>query len=125
MGAAGALWVKGVGDAQRFEPGATLDVPGHPRVVATPGHSDGHCSLHLPDRDAVIAGDALVTLNPYTGGRGPQIVAGAATADSRRALASLDPLAATHSRVVLPGHGPVWRDGVESAAERARAAGPS
>jgi glyoxylase-like metal-dependent hydrolase (beta-lactamase superfamily II) len=125
MGAAGALWVKGVDGAQRYEPGTTLDVPGHPHVVATPGHSDGHCSLHFRDRDAVIAGDAVVTLNPYTGGRGPQIVAGAATADSRRALASLDPLAATGARLVLTGHGPVWRDGVEAAAEQARAAGPS
>jgi len=73
----------------------------------------------------VIAGDAVVTLNPYTGGRGPQIVAGAATADSARALASLDTLAATQARLVLPGHRPVWRDGVEAAVERAEAAGPS
>jgi glyoxylase-like metal-dependent hydrolase (beta-lactamase superfamily II) len=58
----------------RYEDG-TLPVPGAPRVVPTPGHTLGHCSLHLPDRDAVIAGDALVMLDPYTARRGPCLVA--------------------------------------------------
>src|SRR3954453_22602838 len=35
---------------------------------------------HFPHRDAVIAGDVLVMLDPYTGAKGPRIVAGAATA---------------------------------------------
>lgn len=125
MGAAGALWVRGVDPPTRFVARDRLDVPGRPRAIATPGHTVGHCSLHLPDRDAVIAGDALVTLDPYTGRRGPRIVAGAATADSRQALRSLDALAATDARLVLTGHGPVWRDGVGAAVERARAAGPA
>jgi glyoxylase-like metal-dependent hydrolase (beta-lactamase superfamily II) len=125
MGAAGALWVKGADDAQTYAAAQTLDVPGRPHVVFTPGHTHGHCSLHFPDRGAVIAGDALVTLDPYTGERGPQIVAGAATADSAQALASLDALTATGAETVLPGHGEVWRQGVAPAAERARAAGPS
>jgi len=64
-------------------------------VIPTPGHTLGHCALHLPERDVVIAGDAIVTLNPYTARRGPQILAGAATADSHRALDSLDELAKT------------------------------
>lgn len=67
----------------RYE-GGTLPVPGSPQVVFTPGHTLGHCALHLPDRDVVIAGDAIVTLNPYTGATGPQIVARAATVDSER-----------------------------------------
>ena len=102
-----------------------LDVPGRPRVVFTPGHTHGHCSLHFPDRGTVIAGDAVVLLNPYTGRRGPQIVAGAATADSKRALASLDALAATGAETVLTGHGEPWIGGVEEAVQRARAAGAS
>jgi glyoxylase-like metal-dependent hydrolase (beta-lactamase superfamily II) len=125
MSAAGALWVKGVEHAQPYEDDAQLDVPGHPRVVFTPGHTYGHCSLHFPGRGAVIAGDAVVTLNPYTGHRGPQIVAGAATADSKTALSSLDALAATGAQTVLTGHGPAWTDGVARACELARAAGPS
>jgi glyoxylase-like metal-dependent hydrolase (beta-lactamase superfamily II) len=125
MGAAGALWVKGTEHAQPYGDAQTLDVPGRPQVVFTPGHTHGHCSLHFPDRGAIIAGDAIVTLNPYTGGRGPQIVAGAATADSGQALASLDALGAIDAATVLTGHGPVWRDGAAAAADRAREAGAS
>jgi glyoxylase-like metal-dependent hydrolase (beta-lactamase superfamily II) len=85
----------------------------------------GHCSLHFPDRDAVLAGDAVVMLDPYTADRGPRIVAGAATADSARALGSLDALAATGAGTVLTGHGDPWRLGAEEAAAHARSAGPS
>jgi glyoxylase-like metal-dependent hydrolase (beta-lactamase superfamily II) len=103
--------------------GGELPVPGSPRVVFSPGHTHGHCALHLPDRDALIAGDAIVTLDPYTARKGPCIVAGAATADSERNLRSLDALAETGARTVLVGHGPEWTQGVESAVAHARAAG--
>jgi glyoxylase-like metal-dependent hydrolase (beta-lactamase superfamily II) len=106
----------------RYEDG-TLPVPGAPQVVFTPGHSLGHCALHLPDRDAVIAGDAIVTLDPYTGRRGPRLVARAATADVDRNLRTLDALEATGARTVLMGHGEHWTQGVESAVAAARAAG--
>jgi glyoxylase-like metal-dependent hydrolase (beta-lactamase superfamily II) len=66
-----------------------------------------------------------VTLNPYTGETGPRIVAGAATADSGRALASLEALIATGAEMLLPGHGEPWTRGIAEAAERARAAGAS
>jgi glyoxylase-like metal-dependent hydrolase (beta-lactamase superfamily II) len=117
-----AFWPPPVRDVTRYI-GGTLAVPGAPRVVRTPGHTVGHCSLHFPDRDAVIAGDALVTLDPYTGKTGPRLVARAATADSERALASLSALADTAATTVLPGHGPVWRGGVAEAVRQARAAG--
>jgi glyoxylase-like metal-dependent hydrolase (beta-lactamase superfamily II) len=120
MARAGALKVAGVRGLLPLQPGEVLDVPGRPEVVFTPGHTDGHCALHFPDRSAVISGDALVTLDPYTGFTGPQIVARAATADSARALASLDALAATEAATVLPGHGEVWRDGVGAAVAHAR-----
>jgi glyoxylase-like metal-dependent hydrolase (beta-lactamase superfamily II) len=125
MTAAGALWVKGAQQARSFSSGDELDVPGRPRVVFTPGHTHGHCSFHLPDRGALIAGDAIVMRNPYTGRAGPQIVAGAATADSRGALASLDAIAESHAETLLTGHGPPWGGGAREAAERARASGPS
>lgn len=125
MGAAGALWVKGTDAVQTYGSAGTLDVPGRPEIVFTPGHTYGHCSFHLPDRGAVIAGDALVTYNPYTGGEGPQIVSGAATADSPRALASLDCLLGTDAQTVLTGHGPAWTEGVASAVEQAHERGPS
>ena len=101
----------------------TLPVPGSPRVVFTPGHTLGHCALHLPDRDVVIAGDAIVTLDPYTARRGPRLVARAATADVERNLRTLDALAATAAPTVLTGHGEPWTGGVEAAVEQARRAG--
>jgi glyoxylase-like metal-dependent hydrolase (beta-lactamase superfamily II) len=125
MGAKGALWVKGTKAVRTYGDDEQLDVPGRPRVVFTPGHTHGHCALHFPGRGAVIAGDAFVTLNPYTGGTGPQIVAGAATADSARALASLDALAALDAATTLTGHGDPWTHDIRVAVDRAKAAGPS
>jgi glyoxylase-like metal-dependent hydrolase (beta-lactamase superfamily II) len=119
-----AFWPPPLREATRFT-GGQLDVPGSPRVVFTPGHTLGHCALHLPDRDAVIAGDALVMLDPYTGARGPRIVAGAATADSERALRSLDALADLDAGTVLTGHGEPWRGGTAEAVRLARQAGAS
>jgi glyoxylase-like metal-dependent hydrolase (beta-lactamase superfamily II) len=119
-----AWWPQPVKEVRRFgDDAGTLPVPGLPRVVPTPGHTLGHCALHLPERDAVIAGDAVVMLDPYTARRGPRIVARAATADSERTLATLDALAATGARTVLTGHGEPWTDGAESAVAQARAAG--
>ncbi|MBO3089891.1 MBL fold metallo-hydrolase [Cellulomonas dongxiuzhuiae] len=123
MLAAGAARVHGVENVRRLVPGGRLEIPGRPVVVACPGHTDGHVALHLPDRDTLLSGDALVTLDPYTGRTGPRIVAGAATADSALNLASLDALAATGARVVLPGHGEPWTGGVVEAVRRARAVG--
>lgn len=121
----GAARVHGVRVVRHLVPGTVLDVPGQPHVVACPGHTDGHVALHLPDRGVLLSGDALVTLDPYTGRTGPRIVAGAATADSALNLASLDALAATGARLVLPGHGEPWTDGVVEAVRRARAVGPA
>jgi glyoxylase-like metal-dependent hydrolase (beta-lactamase superfamily II) len=117
-----AFWPAPVGEVRTFLDGS-LDVPGGPSVVFSPGHTYGHCALHLPDRDVLLAGDAIVTLDPYTGKRGPRVVARAATAHSDRALASLDALAATGARTVLTGHGEPWAGGAEEAVRLARAAG--
>jgi glyoxylase-like metal-dependent hydrolase (beta-lactamase superfamily II) len=118
-----AFWPAPVKEVTRYVAGDVLPVPGSPRVLATPGHTHGHCALHLPERDAVIAGDAIVTLDPYTGRTGPRLVARAATVDSERNLRSLDILAATGARTVLVGHGEPWTDGVEAAVELARQQG--
>ena len=121
---AGAPRVKPIRQVRRFGSDAgTLDVPGSPRVVFTPGHTLGHVALHLPDRDVVISGDALVTHDPYTDTRGPRIVARAATADSERALASLELLAQTEAGTLLPGHGEPFTGGARSAVQEARRVG--
>lgn len=120
---AGALRVRGVTGLLPLTDGETLDLPGSPRVVFTPGHTFGHCALHLAERDVLITGDALVTFDPYTAGRGPQIIAGAATADSAQALESLDRLVETGASTLLPGHGEPWTGGVVEAVVRAREVG--
>jgi len=122
--AARALWPRPVREVERYTTGV-LPVPGSPEIVPTPGHTLGHCALAFPDRDAVIAGDAVVMLDPYTAELGPRIVAGAATADSARALESLDALAATGVGTVLTGHGEPWRAGAAEAAALARSIGAS
>jgi glyoxylase-like metal-dependent hydrolase (beta-lactamase superfamily II) len=118
----GALWAPKIGAVSELVDGEALPLPGNPVAIHTPGHTPGHCSIHLPDRGVAIAGDALVTLDPYTGREGPRLVARGATADSARARASLERLAATGASVVLPGHGEPWREGAAAAAEAARRA---
>lgn len=115
-----AFWPPPVREVVRYEDGV-LPVPGSPRVVPCPGHTHGHCALHLPDRGVLIAGDAVVLLDPYTGRKGPRLVARAATVDSERALAALDALAATGARTVLTGHGEPWTQGAEALVAAARA----
>jgi glyoxylase-like metal-dependent hydrolase (beta-lactamase superfamily II) len=117
-----AFFPSAVKEVVRFD-GGTLPVPGSPNVVFSPGHTLGHCALHLPDRDVLLAGDALVTLDPYTARKGPRLVARAATADAERNLGSLDALAETGATHVLTGHGEPWHQGIEAAVQRARAEG--
>lgn len=126
MTLAGAFRVRGVDQVSHF-PGqdGSLPVPGLPEVVFSPGHTAGHCGLYLRDRDVLFSGDALVTLDPYTGKTGPRIVAGAATMDSRQNLDTLTALAQTGAGLVLPGHGEPWTGGIEDAVARARREGPA
>jgi glyoxylase-like metal-dependent hydrolase (beta-lactamase superfamily II) len=125
MALAGAPLVRGTNPTRTFEDGETLDVPGRPRAVFTPGHTYGHCALHLPDAGAVIAGDGIVTFDVYTQAAGPRIVAGAATASAATALDSLDRYRELDADLLLPGHGDPWRGSPAQAAEQARAAGGS
>lgn len=125
MTLAGALTVRGVTDVHSLDAPAAAALPGAPELLHTPGHTAGHVALHFPDRGVLITGDALVTLDPYTGRHGPQIVSGAATADSSEALASQERLAATGAPTLLTGHGEPYLDGAASAVEQALAAGAS
>ncbi len=123
MAGAGALNVRGTHVTDRLIDGVPLELPGRLIPIWSPGHTDGHCGFHLPQRDVLFSGDALVTLDPYTGETGPRAVARAATADSGVAVASLARLEATGASTVLPGHGEPWTEGIGRAAELARAAG--
>jgi glyoxylase-like metal-dependent hydrolase (beta-lactamase superfamily II) len=121
MVAAGALRVRGVEPTGDLEDGATLDLPGRPTVVATPGHTDGHCAIVMASRDVIFTGDALVTLDPYSGRTGPRLVGRGGTHDAAGAQASLTLIAEADRTIVLPGHGAPWRQGSARAAAAARA----
>jgi len=123
MTAAGALRVPASTARADVVPNVPVDAPGSPVPVWSPGHTAGHCAFLLPEEGVLFSGDALVTLDPYTGRRGPQIIAGAATADSAQALRSLDRLVATGAGTLLPGHGDPWTGSVAAAVDEARGVG--
>lgn len=96
-----------------FGDGATLDVPGTPRVVLVPGHTPGSAALYLADRRALFVGDALATIAVTTGARGPQVAP--FSADPAQAVASLERLRGLEASLILPGHGEAWTGGTEAA----------
>jgi glyoxylase-like metal-dependent hydrolase (beta-lactamase superfamily II) len=114
-----------VREVSAFSDGQTLDVPGKPRVVHAPGHTDGSAALLLETRGIMFIGDVLCTWNAYTGRTGPQIMPSGLNADTPRALASLAKLDGIKAAMLLPGHGDPWTGGVPEAVRRARTAGPS
>jgi glyoxylase-like metal-dependent hydrolase (beta-lactamase superfamily II) len=125
LGANGGLRPPPVAAVTPYGEDQTLDVPGQPRVVFTPGHSDGHCALHFERHGVVFAGDSLCTRNPLTGRAGAQLMPSAFNASTERAIESLDALEATGAETVLAGHGEPWTDGAAKAAQAAREFGPT
>lgn len=112
-------WVK---EVTPFAAGDSLDLPGRPLPVATPGHTAGHSSLLLPDRGVLLAGDAIVTLDPLSRDKGPRVLPGALTDDPTAARASLAALEPLQADLLLPGHGDPWEGTPAEAVRLARAA---
>ena len=102
-----------------FGDGATLDVPGSPRVILLPGHTPGSAALHVPDRGCLFIGDAIATVAVTTGATGPMVAP--FTADPPLAVASLSRLDGLEAEWVLPGHGQPWTGGVAEAIRIVRA----
>src|SRR6266498_5744883 len=101
-----------------FGDGATLDVPGSPRVILTPGHTPGSAALHVASLGALFVGDAFATYAVTTGTRGPQVAP--FTADAAQAVASLTRLEGISADLILPGHGDPWTDGIQEAVRQIR-----
>lgn len=119
----GLLRVPALTEVATYGDGATLDVPGAPRVVLVPGHTPGSAALHVPSHDALFVGDAMATYAVTTGRRGPRIAP--FSADREQALASLVRIEALDARLVLPGHGEPFAGGPAEAVRLAREAAGS
>lgn len=109
-----------VPNVEAVRDGEVLDLPGRPRVVATPGHTAGHASYYLEDRKVVFSGDALVTMDLLSRSRGPLLLPEVFHHDAALAAESLDRLEALDAEVLLPGHGDVWHGDVAEAVAAAR-----
>ena len=120
----GAFRTPAVRSAQMLPAGGgTLDVPGRPQVVATPGHTPGSVAFHLPAQGVLFTGDALVTQEGIVGRTGPTIVSAAFTHSTEQALASLSALAPLDAGLLLPGHGEPFTGAPDDAVRVARLAG--
>ena len=117
----GGLRQKALAEVATFGDGATLDVPGAPRVILLPGHTPGSAALHLPARDVLFIGDAMATYAVTNGSVGPMIAP--FSADPALAVSSLSRLDGIEAAWMLPGHGQPWTGGVGEAVRRVRAAG--
>ena len=115
----GLLRIPRIAEVSTFGDGATLDVPGAPRVILLPGHTPGSAALHFAGHDALLIGDAIATYAVTTGVHAPMIAP--FTADPAQALASLARLDGVEAGFVLPGHGQAWTRGVAAALAEVRA----
>lgn len=117
---AGGLRTSAVPSAEPFPAGGALDLPGRPVPVATPGHTSGHTSYHLPDRGVVITGDTLITGHPASRLAGPQFLLPMFNHEGARTVRALEALEGLDAEVLLPGHGPAHRGPVARAVAIAR-----
>jgi glyoxylase-like metal-dependent hydrolase (beta-lactamase superfamily II) len=115
----GGLRIQPLTEVVTFTNGATLDVPGSPRIVHLPGHTPGSVAIHVPAVDAVFMGDAFTTRSVLTGAEGPQPAP--FTLEPVQAKASLEKLDAIEATWVLPGHGDPWNGGLAEALRQVRA----
>jgi glyoxylase-like metal-dependent hydrolase (beta-lactamase superfamily II) len=106
--------------AEPFADGDVLDVPGNPRIVATPGHTPGHCAIYFERHSALFVGDELCTLNPLNGSRGPRVMPAVMNVSTPQCNESLARIESLEAEGLFPGHGEVWRDGPAAAVARAR-----
>ena len=103
-----------------FSDGETLDLPGRPQVVYTPGHTVGHASFYVAASETLFSGDALVTMDLFSQEPGPQVMPDMFHTDPALARESLARLEELDTALVLPGHGDPFAGSVGDAVAAAR-----
>jgi glyoxylase-like metal-dependent hydrolase (beta-lactamase superfamily II) len=88
-------------------------------VIETPGHTAGHCSVHLPDRGVLLTGDAMVNFDYATGKT--DLSLHRFNEDREQARASLKRFEGLEAETMLFGHGDPWTGGLEQALDQSRA----
>jgi glyoxylase-like metal-dependent hydrolase (beta-lactamase superfamily II) len=109
-----------VARVEPFGDGDVLDVPGHPTVIHTPGHSPGHCVLHVPAEGSAFVGDALCGWSTMTGEPGPILAPREFNNSTALALASLERSEGIDAQTLYFGHGDPWTGGAAAAVAEAR-----
>lgn len=104
--------------------GEVLAVPGRPRVMFTPGHTDGSVSFWMEKDRVLFSGDSLVTLDmrkgvPCLPGPTPR----GTHDDEATSLRSLRRYAELGTVTLLSGHGEPWTGALKPAVEAAELAG--
>jgi glyoxylase-like metal-dependent hydrolase (beta-lactamase superfamily II) len=108
---AGMTDAEPIAEAHTYTDGQVLDVPGHPEVIATPGHRKEHCSFWLPERRILFAGDALITMDIMSGKAvAPEPVRGGNiyNYDKGQQMESARKLGTLGHVTLLPGHVQPW-----------------
>src|SRR6266508_4479376 len=67
--AAGGAKYRPVQEVETLKADGTLDLPGRPHVIHTPGHTGGHYSVALRERGVLLSGDAMASFDYVTGRR--------------------------------------------------------
>ena len=118
---AGGARYRPVATVMMLDEDGPLDVPGRPRVIRTPGHTAGHCSVLLEGHGVLFSGDAMINFDYASGERGLSLHR--FNENREQAIASLGRLDGLEAEVVVFGHGDPWRGSVARALEIVRAKG--
>ncbi len=116
----GVMKAPSVASVVTFSDGETLDLPGSPRAVYTPGHTAGHTSFYLSGPKILFTGDALATRDLLGPDTGPRMMPDTFHTNPTQALQSLDNLAGLDTTLVLPGHGDPYEGSIADAVAIAR-----
>ena len=119
---AGVMKLDHVEQVGTFVDGETLDLPGRPIAVHTPGHTEGHTMFHVAAQGLLFTGDGLVTMDLLGSGEGPQMMDRRFHNDHDRAMQSLDRIVQVEASLLLPGHGDPWKSTPADAVALARSA---